>query len=63
MLELIQFLVGSKASHYAKSKMIVGIQEVISPYSLKQNSTFKHSLDVEIDLEAKGSKRLKNCGV
>ena len=29
----------------------------------QQTLTFKHSLEVEIDIEAKGSKRVKDCGV
>ena len=42
--------------------MIVGIQESISPYSLKKN-TFEDSSDVEMSLEAKGSKRFRDCDV
>ena len=29
----------------------------------ERNLTFKHSLDVEVDLEAKGIKRFDDCGV
>ena len=36
--------------------MTFGIQEVISPYSLREISFFKHSLDAEIDLREEESK-------
>ena len=37
-LELIQYLAGSKAFHSVNLKMIVGIQESISSYSLNEIS-------------------------
>ena len=36
MIEMIQLIAGSKAFHFAISKMIVSVQEANSPYSLNE---------------------------
>ena len=61
MLELIQFLAGSKAFHSANSQMIIGIQESISPYSLNKislSSTLWMWKLIQKQLEARDSRIL-----
>ena len=51
-----------KGFSFPNSKTIVGIQELISSYSLNE-ITFKHSVDAKIDLEVIGRKIFKDFGV
>ena len=60
---MIQLITESRDFHYVISKTKFGIQEVISPYFLKKNLTFKHSLDAEINLEEEDRKRFKDLDV
>ena len=63
MLELIKLVTRSMAFHFQIQKMIVDVQELISSYSPNEISLFKHSVDVEMSLEAIESKRFKGFGV